>query len=94
MTATAVILMAVPECRHDDRLLRYSPVAAEIDGELYYSGEYVYPTIVNHDRSFIFRQEENGFYVYIERLIYSDSGVTAFPECSSSRRRTAGPEPA
>ena len=75
MTATAVILMAVPECRHDDRLLRYSPVAAEIDGELYYSGEYVYPTIVNHDRSFIFRQEENGFYVYIERLIYSDSGV-------------------
>ena len=61
MTATAVILMAVPECRHDDRLLRYSPVAAEIDGELYYSGEYVYPTIVNHDRSFIFRQEENGY---------------------------------
>ena len=30
---------------------------------------------MNHDRSFIFRQEENGFYVYIERLIYSDSGV-------------------
>lgn len=77
MAATAVILMAAPECRHDDRLLRYSPVAAELDGELYYSGEYVYPKFVNADQSFIFIQEPAGFHVSIERRIFSDSGAEA-----------------
>lgn len=75
MLLASVVSGCLPVIRPDNRL-RYSPVAAEVNGVLYSSGEFEYPSAEWHP-SFEFVYDEKRFAVTIERSIFSDVGEEA-----------------
>lgn len=76
MLASVLILTSMSQCNRDNRLLRYSPVAAEIDGVLYYSGEYEYDRIIIQDNPYSLEHinRDSCFAMSIDRRIFSDGG--------------------
>lgn len=78
LLASAVLLFSMSGCKYYyDRPLRYSPVAARLDGVLYYDGEMDYSEWEYNQKDYKFGLDESGFRAQILRRIYSESDTVS-----------------